>query len=74
MTKLLETAIEEVRRLPPDAQDDIARAMLQLAGNEEEPESIVSGDLSAVLKGLAQADRREFATDVEVEAAFRRFG
>jgi aspartyl/asparaginyl-tRNA synthetase len=28
---------------------------------------------AAVLEGLAQAKRREFATDDEVEAAFRRF-
>jgi hypothetical protein len=26
-----------------------------------------------VLDGLAQAKRRQFATDAEVEAAFRRF-
>jgi hypothetical protein len=29
--------------------------------------------LAAVLEGLAQAKRREFARDDEVEAAFRRF-
>ena len=29
--------------------------------------------LPAVLEGLAQAKRRQFATDAEVEAAFRRF-
>jgi predicted transcriptional regulator len=29
--------------------------------------------LAAVLEGLAQAERREFATDDEVEATFRRF-
>jgi len=29
--------------------------------------------LHAVLEGLAQAKRRQFATDAEVEAAFRRF-
>jgi hypothetical protein len=29
--------------------------------------------LPAVLEGLTQAKRREFATDAEVEAAFRRF-
>jgi len=29
--------------------------------------------LPAVLEGLAQAKRRQFASDEEVEAAFRRF-
>jgi DNA-binding TFAR19-related protein (PDSD5 family) len=73
MTKLLEQALETVRRLPPDAQDEIARAMLALAGNNDEPEPIDPANLPAVLEGLAQAKRREFATDEEVEAAFRRF-
>jgi hypothetical protein len=73
MTKLLEKALEAVRQLPPDSQDEIARAMLTWAGDEGEPEEIDPAHLSAVLEGLAQAQRREFATDAEVEAAFRRF-
>jgi hypothetical protein len=73
MTKLLEKALEAVRRLPPDSQDQIALAMLSLSVNDGEPEKIDPADLSAVLEGLAQARRREFATDAEVEAAFRRF-
>ena len=31
MTKLLEKALEAVRQLPSDSQDEIARAMLLLA-------------------------------------------
>jgi Ca2+-binding EF-hand superfamily protein len=72
MTKLLEKALEAVRQLPPDSQDEIARAMLNLAG-ESEPEEIDPAHLADVLESLAQAKRREFATDAEVEAAFRRF-
>ena len=73
MTKLLEKALEAVRQLPPDSQDEIARAMLNLAGDEGEPEEIDRAHLPDVLASLAQAKRREFATDAEVEAAFRRF-
>ena len=73
MTKLLERALEAVRKLPADSQDEIARAMLNLAGNDGEPEIIEPADLPAVMEGLAQARRREFATDEEVEAALRRF-
>ena len=72
MTKLLEKALEAVRRLPPESQDEIARAMLNLA-DEGEPEDIDPAHLSHVLESLAQAKRREFATNAEVEAAFRRF-
>jgi Ca2+-binding EF-hand superfamily protein len=73
MTKLLEKALEAVRRLPPGAQDEIARAMLNLAADESAAEEIDPAHLPAVLEGLAQAKRRQFASDEEIEAAFRRF-
>jgi len=73
MTKLLEKALEAVRKLPSESQDEIARTILQLAANDGEPEPVEPSHLPAVLEGLAQAKRREFATDKEVEAAFRRF-
>jgi hypothetical protein len=62
-----------VRQLPPERQDEIAHAMVVLAGDEVEPEEIDPAHLSDVLESLAQARRREFATDAEVEAVFRRF-
>jgi hypothetical protein len=46
--------------------------MLNLA-DQGEAEDIDPEHLPAVLDGLAQAERREFAGDSEVEAAFRRF-
>jgi hypothetical protein len=73
MTKLLEKALEAVRQLPAKSQDEISLAMLNLA-NEREPEEIDPVHLADVLESLAQAKRREFATDAEIEAAFRRFG
>jgi hypothetical protein len=73
MTKLLEKALEAVRRLPPGTQDEIAQAMLTLAGDEGPLEEIDAAPLPAVLEGLAQAKRRQFATDEEIETAFRRF-
>ncbi|MCX7360616.1 MAG: hypothetical protein NTV97_01805 [Alphaproteobacteria bacterium] len=73
MTKLLEKALEAVRRLPPASQDEIALAMLTLSGNEGEPEKIDAAHLSAALEGLEQAKRRDFASDADIETAFRRF-
>lgn len=72
MTKLLETAVETVRKLSSESQDEIARAMLELA-RDEEPEAIDPAHLPAVLEGLAQARRSEYASAADVEAAFRRF-
>lgn len=68
MSKLLDQAVDAVRALPAAAQDEIARAMLALAGNDAEP-----AHLAAVLEGLAQAKRGERATAQQVEAAFGRF-
>jgi len=73
MTKLLEQAVKAVSSLSSEAQDEIARAMLRLAGGDSEPEDIDPAHLSAVLEGLTQADNRQFASDAEVEAAFRSF-
>jgi hypothetical protein len=73
MTKLLEKALDVVRLLPPDSQDEIARAMLSLAGSEGEPDEIDPAHLPDVIESLAQAKRRQFATDADVETAFRRF-
>jgi hypothetical protein len=73
MTKLLDQALEAVRLLPSEAQDEIARAMLMLAQQEAELEDIPPEHLPDVLEGLAQLRRGEFATDEEVAEIFRRF-
>ncbi len=73
MTKILEDAVAAVRKLPSESQDEIARVMLLLASNDGEPEEIDPTHLSAVLEGLKQAARGQFASDAEIEAAFRRF-
>ena len=59
MTKLLRQALEAVQKLRPESQDE------SLRGDEGAPEPIEPA--------LAQARRRQFASDAEVEAAFRRF-
>ncbi len=73
MARFLDEALEAVRRLPQATQDEIAPTMLELAGGDGEPETTDAAHVSAVLEGLAQAKRGEFASDGEVEAALRRF-
>lgn len=53
--------------------DEVARAVLQAAAQEDEPEAVDPAHLAAVLNGLAQVRRGEFASGAEVEAAFRYF-
>ena len=75
MTELLEQAIETARRLSAAEQDYIAKAILALTESDLEPaEDINPAHLSGVMEGLAQAERGQFASDAEIEAAFRRFG
>ncbi len=41
--------------------------------DKREPEPVDPAHLPALRQGLAEANGRQFATDEEVEAAFRRF-
>jgi hypothetical protein len=75
MTKLLERALEVARGLPSDAQDDIARVVLQLAGAEDTQPITLSGDeRAAIAASKDAASRGEFATDAEVRAAWAKHG
>ena len=72
MTKLLEQAVETVRGLPPEIQDELARLLLQLAG-EAQPLLQLSPEEGASLdESLAQADSGEFATDEQVRAIWAK--
>ncbi|SFV09379.1 hypothetical protein SAMN02799631_04883 [Methylobacterium sp. 174MFSha1.1] len=72
MTMLLDKAVEALRRLPPNTQDTMAQAILLLA-QDDVLADIAPEHLSYILEGLAEIERGEFATDEEVEAAFRSF-
>ena len=73
MTKLLEQAIETARRLPPDEQDDIARAIIQLAGaGDAPPVPLTPEERAAIDKSKAAAARGEFATEEEVRAVWTK--
>jgi hypothetical protein len=72
MTKLLEQAVETVRGLPPEIQDELARMLLQLAG-EDQPLLQLSPEEEASLdESLAEADSGEFATDEQVRAIWAK--
>jgi hypothetical protein len=58
--------------MPPDDQDKIARLMLSLAEGDQPAEQ--TDHLPDILESLAQLRRGEFASDADVETAFRRFG
>ena len=73
MPTIVEEAVTAIHSLPPARRDELARLVLRIARQDDEPENIDPAHVSAVLEGLAQAKRGEFATDEEVAAAFARF-
>jgi len=74
MTKLLEQAVEAARRLPPGSQDEIARVMLQLAGDDELVVPLTDDERVALARSKAAAKRAEFASDEDVRAAWAKHG
>jgi ABC-type uncharacterized transport system involved in gliding motility auxiliary subunit len=65
MTTLLEKA---------EIQDDLARLMLQLAGEEQPVVQLTSEEEASFEESLAQEARREFATDQQVRAIWAKHG
>jgi hypothetical protein len=58
-----------VRELPPDAQDDIARIVLQLAGSDVATTvPLTSEERAAIAASKSAAARGEFATDEQVRS------
>jgi hypothetical protein len=69
MTKLFERAVETVRTLPPDAQDALARIVLQLARENDLPPIAMRGeDETSFEESLAEAERGEFVSDEAIQA------
>lgn len=73
MTKLLEQAVEALRRLSPDAQDAYARALLEtLPDRDVYP--LADEDRAAIELSRAQARRGEFVSESEMEEFWRGYG
>jgi predicted transcriptional regulator len=74
MTELLQFVMNAASRLPDERQDYLARALMSLLeADAPAPEEIHPADRADVMRGLAEAERGEMATDEEVEAAYRSF-
>jgi hypothetical protein len=55
-------------------QDEIARLVLQLAGDDEAQLVLTEGDRVAIARSKAAAARGEFATDEQLRAAWAKRG
>lgn len=72
MIKALETAIAQIRDLPPERQAYAALVLKQIAADDGAPFEVPAEHRAAVLQGLAQAERGEFASDADTERALHR--
>ena len=73
MTRLLEKALDAVRGLSEDEQDEIARTILALVGGDDEPVLLTDDERDAIARSKAEAARGEFASDEEVHAVWAKY-
>ena len=74
MTKILEDAIEKVRRLPEDRQAYVAEVLEQIASAGSGLFVVPDEHRAEVLEGLEQAERGEFVSDHEMAAFWKKCG
>jgi hypothetical protein len=74
MTKLLDQAIEQFRKLPDADQNDAAEMILWAVEIHGGALPLDFDTSAAIDEGLAQAKRGEFATEAEVAALWKRHG
>jgi hypothetical protein len=72
MTTLLDRALEAARNLPPESQDEIARLVLRLAGDDGAFIALTAEEREAISASRAAAARGDFATDNEVRAVWAK--
>jgi hypothetical protein len=72
MTKLLDLAIAEVRKLSAVDQDETAEMLLWSIETRSGLLSLDSETIAAIDESLAQARRGEFASTAEIEALWKR--
>ncbi len=72
MTKLLDKAIATLQDLPERQQDEIARMLLSIAGQDTDHLVLDDRELQSMSLSLAQATKGEFATDDALAAVWKR--
>lgn len=74
MTKLLELAIAQVRKLPPQDQDEAAEMLLWTIETRTGSHPLDGGTIAAIEEGLAQARSGDFASEAELGNVWKRHG
>ena len=74
MTKVLEDAIEKVRKLPEDRQAYVAEVLEQIAAAGSDLFTVPEDHCAAVLQGFEEAERGDFVSDDEMSALWKKCG
>jgi predicted transcriptional regulator len=74
MTKVLEDAIDKLRKLPEDRHAYVAEVLEQIASAGSGNFVVPDEHRAAVREGLEQADRGEFVSDHEMAMLWKKCG
>ena len=73
MIKVLEQAIEKIKKLPRERQEYAAELLEQIAQAGEEVYVLSDEERRLVREGLDELDRGEIASEAEVRAVFDKY-
>lgn len=74
MTRLLEEAFSKVSGLPDSEQDELARALLELAGIDQPPIQLTAAEEADLAEAESEIARGELASADEVRAMWTKPG
>ncbi len=74
MTRLLEEAFSKISGLPDSQQDELALALLELAGVDQPPIQLTAAEEADLSEAEAEIARGELATADEVHAMWAKHG
>ena len=72
MTTLMEEAIDVLRKVPSELQDDLARLVMQLAGKDQPVYELTAEEERDIAAADAEMERGEFLTDQQVRAIWAK--
>ena len=74
MTKLLEKAIAEIRKLRPERQEDAAAMLVTIVEQEESNLRLSPEQIDEVEVSFRDADAERFVEREEIERLFKKYG
>ena len=74
MSAMMERAVERLRSLPENRQDELAPVVIMLADDESVPSELTAEDIRIIEESRAEASRGEFVSDEAMQKLWARFG